>query len=104
MVLSGGGLGCLAMSEVTSTILLWPGLTLRRLVPWFSAYVALSRKLPYVLVLLVLLGPILGWLMAVVLQLLWAEASLLRLSYMVAVAPTAAACCQVDYRLLGWTS
>ena len=87
VVLSGGGLHCLATSEVTSAILLWPGFTLRCLVPWSSADVALSREFPYVLVLLVLLGSTLGWLLAVALRLLWAEARLLRLCYMVAVAP-----------------
>ena len=87
MVLSGGGLHCLTTSEVTSAILLRPGLTLRRLVPWSSADVALSREFPYVLVLLALLGPILGWLLTVALRLLWAEARLLRFRYRVAVAP-----------------
>ena len=75
------------MSEVTSAILIQPSLILRRLVPWSSADVAQSREFPYVLVLLVLLGPILCWLLAVALRLLWAEARLLRLRYMVAVAP-----------------
>ena len=55
--------------------------------PWSSTYVALSREFPYILVLLVLLGSILGQLLAVALRLLWAEARLLRLCYMVAVAP-----------------
>ena len=87
MVLSVGGLRKLSTSEVTSAVLLWPRLTLRRLVPRSSADVALSREFPYVLVLLVLLGPILCWLLAVALRLLWAEARLLRLCYMVAVAP-----------------
>ena len=87
MVLSGGGLRCLTTSEVTSAVLLRPGLTLRRLVPWSSADVALSREFPYVLVLLVLLGPTLLWLLAVALRLLWAEARLLRLCYRVTVAP-----------------
>ena len=77
----------MATSEVTSAVLLRPGLTLRCLVPWSSTDVALSREFPYVLVLLVLLGPILGWLLAVALRLLWAEARLLRLCYLVAVAP-----------------
>ena len=87
IVLSVGGLRCLATSEVTSAILLRPSLTLRCLVPWSSANVALSREFPYILVLLVLLGSTLGWLLAVALRLLWAEARLLRLRYMVAVAP-----------------
>ena len=87
MVLSGGGLHCLAMSEVTSAILLRPSLTCRCLVPWSSADVALSREFPYILVLLVLLGPTLWWLLAIALRLLWAEARLLRLCYRVAVAP-----------------
>ena len=87
MVLSVGGLRCLAMSEVTSAVLLWPGLTLRCLVPWSSANVALSREFPYILVLLVLLWSILGRLLAVALRLLRSEARLLRLCYIVAVAP-----------------
>ena len=87
VVLSDGGLRCLTTSEVTSAVLLRPGLTLRRLVSWSSTDVALSREFPYVLVLLVLLGPTLCWLLAVALRLLWAEARLLRLRYMVAVAP-----------------
>ena len=87
IVLSVGGLHCLATSEVTSAVLLRPSLTLQCLVPWPSANVALSREFPYILVLLVLLGSTLGWLLAVVLWLLWAEARLLRLRYMVAVAP-----------------
>ena len=87
IVLSGGGLCCLATSEVTSAILLRPSLTLRRLVSWSSADIALSREFPDVLVLLMLLWSTLGWLLAVALWLLWAEARLLRLSYMVAVAP-----------------
>ena len=87
MVLSGGGLRCLATSEVTSAVLLWPSLTLQCLVSWSSTYVALSREFPYILALLVLLGSTLGWLLAVALRLLWAEARLLRLRYMVAVAP-----------------
>ena len=60
MVLSDGGLRCLAMSEVTSAVLLRHRLALRRLMPWSSANVALSREFPYVLVLLVLLWPTLG--------------------------------------------
>ena len=87
MVLSAGGLHCLATSEVTSAVLLWPGLTLRCLVPWSSADVALSREFPYVLVLLVLLGPTLSWLLALTLLLWWAEARLLRLGDRFAVAP-----------------
>ena len=59
VVLSGGGLRCLAMSEVTSAVLLRPGLTLRHLVPWSSADVALFMEFSYMLVLLVLLGPVL---------------------------------------------
>ena len=86
IVLSVGGLCCLAMSEVTSAILLWPSLTLRCLMPWSSADIALSREFPDVLVLLMLLWSILGRLLAVALRLLWAEARLLRLRYMVAVA------------------
>ena len=87
MVLSGGGLHCLATSEVTSAVLLWPGLTLRCLVPWSSANVALSREFPYILVLLVLLGSTLGWLLALALLVLGAEARLLRLRYRVAAVP-----------------
>ena len=87
MVLSGGGLRCLATSEVTSAILLRPSLTLRCLMPWSSADVALSREFPYVLVLLVLLGPTLLWLLALALLVLWAEARLLRLRCRIAVAP-----------------
>ena len=75
------------MSEVTSAILLWPGLTLQRLVAWSSTDVALSREFTYFLVLLVLLVPTMLWLLAVALRLLWAEARLLRLCYRVAVAP-----------------
>ena len=75
------------MSEVTSAILLRPGLTLRRLMSWSSADIALSREFSDVLVLLMLLWSTLGWLLAVALRLLWSEARLLRLSYMVAVAP-----------------
>ena len=55
--------------------------------PWSSANIALSREFSDVLVLLVLLGSTLGWLLAVVLRLLWLEARLLRLSYIVVVAP-----------------
>ena len=104
IVLSVGGLRCLATSEVTSAVLLRPRLTLRRLVPWSSANVALSREFPDILVLLVLLGSTLGWLLAIALRLLWSEARLLRLRYIGCGCPMAAACCQVDYRLLGWTS
>ena len=68
-------------------LLFYYGLTLRCLVPWSSADVALSREFPYILVLLVLLGSTLGWLLALVLLVLWAEARLLRLCYRVAVAP-----------------
>ena len=64
IVLSGGGLHCLAMSEVTSAILLWPSLTLQCLVPWSSADIALSREFPDVVGLLLLLGSTLGWLLA----------------------------------------
>ena len=87
VVLSEGGLRCLATSEVTSAVLLRPSLTLRHLVPWSSADIALSREFPDFLGLLLLLGSTLGWLLAVALRLLWAEARLLRLCYMVAVAP-----------------
>ena len=55
--------------------------------PWSSTDIALSREFPDVLVLLMLLWSILGWLLAVALRLLWVEARLLRLRYMVAVAP-----------------
>ena len=54
---------------------------------WSSANVALSREFPDILVLLMLLWSILGRLLAVALRLLWSEARLLRLRYMVAVAP-----------------
>ena len=87
MVLSSGGLRCLATSEITSAVLLQPSLTLRRLMPWSSANIALSRKFPDVLVLLMLLWSTLGWLLAIALRLLWSEARLLRLHYIVAVAP-----------------
>ena len=87
MVLSGGGLRGLATSEVTSAVLLQPGLTLRCLVPWSSADVALSREFPYVLVLLVLLGPILSWLLALTLLFWGVEARPLRLHDRVVVAP-----------------
>ena len=50
--------------------------------PWSSANVALSREFPDVLVLLVLLWSTLGWLLAVALRLLWAEARLLRLLHL----------------------
>ena len=75
------------MSEVTSAILLQPGLTLRRLMPWSSTDIALSREFPDILVLLMLLWSILGWLLAVALRLLRSEARLLRLHYIVVVAP-----------------
>ena len=75
------------MSEVTSAVLLWPSLILRRLMPWSSADIALSREFPDILVLLMLLWSTLGWLLAVALRLLWVEARLLRLRYIVAVAP-----------------
>ena len=87
IVLSVGGLRCLATSEVTSAVLLRPSLTLRCLMPWSSADIALSREFPDVLVLLMLLWSTVGWLLALTLQLLRAEARLLRLCYMVAVAP-----------------
>ena len=87
VVLSEGGLRCIAPSEVTSAVLLRPSLTLRRLMSWSSANIALSREFLDVLVLLMLLWPTLGWLLAVSLWLLRAEARLLRLRYMVAVAP-----------------
>ena len=87
MVLSVGGLLCLATSEVTSAVLLRPRLTLQCLVSWSSADVALPRDFPYILVLLVLLGSNLGWLLALVLLVLWAEARLLRLCCRIAVAP-----------------
>ena len=54
---------------------------------WSSADIALSREFPDVLVLLMLLWSALNWLLAVALRLLWAEARLLRLCYMAAVAP-----------------
>ena len=54
---------------------------------WSSTYVALSREFQYILVLLVLLESILGRLLAVALWLLRSEARLLRLRYIVAVAP-----------------
>ena len=47
------------MSEVTSAVLLRPGLALRCLMPWSSADIALSREFPDVLVLLMLLWSIL---------------------------------------------
>ena len=75
------------MSEVTSAALLWPRLALRCLMPWSSANVALSREFSSILVLLRLLWSILGRLLAVALRLLRAEARLLRLCYIVAVAP-----------------
>ena len=87
VVLSEGGLRCVATSEVTSAVLLRPGLTLRRLMSWLSADIALSREFPNVLVLLMLWWSILGWLLAVALRLLRSEARLLRLHYIVAVAP-----------------
>ena len=87
MVLSGGGLRCLAMSEVTSAVLLRPSLTLQRLMPWSSANIALSREFPDILVLLMLLWSTLGWLLVLTLLLLRAEARLLRLYARVAVAP-----------------
>ena len=87
VVLSEGGLRCLATSEVTSAVLLRPRLALRCLMPWSSANVALSREFPDVLVLLMLLWSTLGWLLAIALRLLWSEARLLRLRYIVAVAP-----------------
>ena len=77
----------LSTSQVTSAILLRLSLTLRCLVPWSSADAALSREFPYILVLLVLLGSILGWLLALALLVLGAEARLLRLHARVAVAP-----------------
>ena len=55
VVLSEGGLRCLAVSEITSAVLLRPRLALRRLMPWSSANIALSREFPKVLVLLMLL-------------------------------------------------
>ena len=87
VVLSEGGLRCIATSEVTSAVLLRPRLALRCLMPWSSANVALSREFPDILVLLMLLGSILGRLLVVALRLLWSEARLLRLRYIVAVAP-----------------
>ena len=62
VVLSESGLRCVASSEVTSAVLLRLGLALRCLVSWSSANVALSREFLYVLDLLVLLWPTLGWL------------------------------------------
>ena len=87
VILSEGGLRCIATSEVTSAVLLRPRLALRCLMPWSSANVALSREFPDILVLLMLLWSILGRLLVVALRLLRAEARLLRLRYMVAVAP-----------------
>ena len=87
VVLSEGGLRCLAASEITSAVLLRPRLALRRLMPWSSANVALSREFPDILVLLMLLWSILGRLLAIALWLRGVEARLLRLHYMVAVAP-----------------
>ena len=87
IVLSVGGLHYLATSEVTSAVLLRPRLALRRLMPWSSANVALSREFPDILVLLMLLWSILGRLLAVALRLLRSEARLLRLRYIAAVAP-----------------
>ena len=87
VVLSEGGLRCIATSEVTSAVLLRPRLALRRLMPWSSANIALSREFPDILVLLMLLWSTLGWLLAIALRLLWSEARLLRLCYIVAVAP-----------------
>ena len=75
------------MIEITSAILLRPSLTLRRLVSSSSADIAFSREFPDVLVLLMLLWSSLGWLLALALLVLGAEARLLRLRYMVAVAP-----------------
>ena len=75
------------MSEVTSAILLRSRLTLRRLMPWSSADIALSREFSDVLVLLMLLWSTLGWLLALALLVLRAEARLLRLCTRVAVAP-----------------
>ena len=86
-MLSEGGLRCIATSEVTSAVLLWPGLTLRCLVSWSPANVVLSREFPDILVLLMLLWSTLGWLLAIALWLLWSEARLLRLRYIAAVAP-----------------
>ena len=77
----------LSMSEVTSAVLLQPSLTLRCLMPWSSADIALSREFSYILVLLVLMGSTLGWLLALALLVLGAEARLLRLHTRVAVAP-----------------
>ena len=62
IVLSDGGLHCIAMSEVTSAILLWPGFTIRHLVAWSIANVALSREFSHKLVLLLLLWLTLRWL------------------------------------------
>ena len=87
VVLSEDGLRCIATSEVTSAVLLRPRLALRRLMPWSSANVALSREFPDVLVLLMLLWSTLGWLLAIALRLLWSEARLLRLRYIAVVAP-----------------
>ena len=88
LVLTASGLRCLPTSEVTSAVLLLRlRLTLRRLMPWSSADIALPREFSDVLVLLVLLGSALGWLLAGALGLWWAEARLLRLPYVVAVTP-----------------
>ena len=75
------------MSEVTSAVLLRLSLTLRCLMLWSSTDIALSREFPDILVLLMLLWSILGRLLAVALRLLRSEARLLRLRYIVAVAP-----------------
>ena len=47
--------------------------TLRRFVPCSSTDVALTREFPDVLVLLLLLGPVLRWLLALALLLWWTE-------------------------------
>ena len=55
--------------------------------PWSPANIALSRKFSNILVLPMLLWSTLGWLLAVSLRRLRAESRLLRLCYIVAVAP-----------------
>ena len=75
IILSSGGLCCLATSEVTLAIYSSRSRpTFRRFVPCATTDVALTRESPDVLVLLLVLGPVLHGLLALVLLLLWAEA------------------------------